>query len=84
MDTKVCPLALAAGRGTVPAVRRRRIPAAESQRKTPRPERANTLTLFAHPGFLVQEKEPPVRSEPACGSSRASVSRCRKGAARTG
>ena len=50
------------GRRNVPAVRRRRIPTAESQRKTP----------------------PPVRGEPACGSSCAPVSRCRKGAARQG
>ncbi|WP_418375763.1 hypothetical protein, partial [Agathobaculum sp.] len=30
----------------------------------------------------MQQKEPPVRGEPACGSSCAPVSQCRKGAAR--
>ena len=38
--------------------RPRRIPA-EVQRKTSRPERANPLPQFAHPGCPVQEKEPP-------------------------
>ena len=38
---------------------------AEVQRKTSRPERANTLTQFAHPGFPVQEKEPPRQGEHA-------------------
>ena len=46
-----------------PALRRAQLPA-EVQRKTLRPERVNTLTLFAHPGFLVQKKEPPVMGEP--------------------
>ena len=46
--------------------------------KRSRPVRANTLTQFACPGQLVQEKEPPRQGEPACGSSRAPVSRCRK------
>ena len=46
--------------------------------KKSRPLGANTLTQFAHPGFPVQEKEPPRQGEPACGSSRAPVSRCRK------
>ena len=57
---------------------------AEVQRKTPRPERANTLTQFAHPGFPVQKKEPPRQGEPACGSSRTPAFRCRKGAAPSG
>ena len=38
---------------------------AEVQRKTLRPVRANTLTQFAHPGFPVQEKEPPRQGEHA-------------------
>ena len=46
--------------------------------KRSRPVRANTLTQFACPGFPVQEKEPPRQGEPACGSSCAPVSRCRK------
>ena len=48
-----------------PAVRRRRIPPAEVQRKTSRPLGANTLTQFAYPGFPVQEKEPPRQGEHA-------------------
>ena len=42
------------------------------------------LRQFVCPGQPVQQKEPPVRVEPACGSSCAPVSRCRKGAARQG
>ena len=95
------------GRRDAPAVRRRRIPPAEVQRKTPRPSGANPpaavrvprsagvakgaarqgrtrLRQFVCPGQPVQQKEPPVRGEPACGSSCAPVSRCRKGAARQG
>ena len=66
--------------GVYPLVRPRGVSAlpAEVQRKTPRPERANTLTQFEHPGQPVQEKEPPCQGEPACGSSCAPVSRCRK------
>ena len=36
------------------------------------------LRQFACPGQPVQQKEPPVRGEPACGSSCAPVSRCSK------
>ncbi len=46
--------------------------------KRRRPERANTLTQFARPAQPVQEKVPPRQAEPACGSSCAPVSRCRK------
>ena len=89
----------AAGAATLPPSADGESPA-EVQRKTLRPERANTLTQFArpgqpvqkrsrplgantltqftHPGFPVQEKEPPRQGEPACGSSRAPVSRCRE------
>ena len=42
------------------------------------------LRQFVCPGQPVQQKEPPVRGEPACGSSCAPLSRCRKGAARQG
>ena len=55
----------AAGRGTFPPSPQTANPPAEVQRKTLRPERANTLTQFAHPGFPVQEKEPPRQGEPA-------------------
>ena len=54
----------AAGRGTFPPSADGESPA-EVQRKTPRPERANTLTQFAHPGFPVQEKEPHRQGEHA-------------------
>ena len=48
----------AAGRGTFPPSADGESPA-EVQRKTSRPERANPLPQFAHPGCPVQEKEPP-------------------------
>ena len=35
---------------------------AEVQRKNFRPERVNTLTQFAHPGFPVQKRSRPVRA----------------------
>ena len=59
-------------------------PPAEVQRKTLRPERANTPTAVRVPRWVGAEKEPPVRGEPACGSSSAQVSWCRKGAAPSG
>ena len=60
-----CPFlfAPAAGRGTFPPSADGESPT-EVQRKTSRPERANTLTQFAHPGFPVQRKEAPVRANP--------------------
>ena len=74
-----CPFlfAPAAGAATFPPSADGESPT-EVQRKTPRPERANTLTQFVHPGFPVQKKEPPVRGELACGSSSAPHNRCRK------
>ena len=61
--TAGCPSFLPPPRG---AARSRRPqtanPPAEVQRKTPRPERANTLTQFAHPGFPVQKRSRPVRA----------------------
>ena len=57
-----------------PAVRRRRIPTAESQRKTPRPLGRTRLRQFACPGQPVQKKEPPVRANPPA----AVRGRCRK------
>ena len=59
-------------------------PPAEVQRKTPRPSGANPPAAVRVPRSAGAEKEPPVRGEPACGSSRAPLSRCRKGAARQG
>ena len=46
--------------------------------KRSRPVRANTLTQFVCPGQPVQKKEPPRQGEPACGSSRTPLGRCRK------
>ncbi len=57
---------------------------AQPVQKRSRPVRANTLTQFASPAQPVQRKEPPGKGEPACGSSRAPLSRCRKGAAPSG
>ena len=90
--TAGCPSFLPSAVGTAPSPpRARRIPAlrraqlpAVVQRKTSRPSGANTLTQFACPAQPMQQKEPPVRREPACGSSCAPVSRRRKGAAPSG
>ncbi|RHO63664.1 hypothetical protein DW088_07380 [Butyricicoccus sp. AM05-1] len=51
----------AAGRGTFPPSADGESPA-EVQRKTPRPERANTLTQFVCPGFPVQKRSRPDRA----------------------
>ena len=74
-----CPFLFAhrRGRGESPRSAERNS-LAESQRKTSRPLGANTLTQFAHPSQPVQRKEPPVRGEPACGSSSTPLSRCRE------
>ena len=66
-----------------PALRRAQ-PPAEVQRKTPRPSGSNPPAAVRVPRSADAEKELPVRGEPACGSSCAPVSRCRKGAARIG
>ena|GEM_PF-4869894 len=60
----------AAGRGTLPPPAGGESPA-EVQRKTLRPDRANTLTQFAYPGQPVLKKLPPRSGEHACGSSSA-------------
>ena len=52
--------------------------------KLPARQGRTRLRQFVCPGQPVQQKELPVRGEPACGSSRAPLSRCRKGAARQG
>ncbi len=52
MSTLLCPRRV----GALPA---------EVQRKTSRPDRANTLTQFECPAQLVLRKEPPVRGEHA-------------------
>ena len=67
----------AAGRGTFPPSADGESPA-ESQRKTSRPERTNTLTQFACPGFPVQEKEPPRQGRTRLRSSRAPLNPCRE------
>ena len=57
---------------------------AEVQRKTPCPSGSNPPAAVRVLRSADAEKELPVRGEPACGSSCAPVSRCRKGAARQG
>ena len=57
---------------------------AQPVQKRSRPDRANPPAAVRVPRSADAEKEPPVRVEPACGSSRAPLSRCRKGAARQG
>ena len=52
--------------------------------KRSRPDRANPPAAVRVPRSDSAEKEPPVRGEPACGSSCVPVSQCRKGAARQG
>ena len=88
-----CPSFLPSAAGTAPSPRRapRRSrrpqtanPPAEVQRKTPRPSGSNPPAAVRVPRSASAEKEPPVRGEPACGSSCAPLSRCRKGAARQG
>ena len=74
----------AAGRGTVPAVRRRRIPTAESQRKTSRPSGRTRLRQFECPGQPVQEKEPPVRANPPAAVRAPRSAGAGKGTARQG
>ena len=61
MSLPFCPCG---GRRNVPAVRRRRIPPAEVQQKTPRPLGANMLTQFECPSQPVLKKLLPVRGEP--------------------
>ena len=82
--TAGCPSFLPPPRARrIPALRRAQLPA-EVQRKTPRPSGANPPAAVRVPRSADAEKEPPVRGEPACGSSRAPLSQCRKGAARQG
>ncbi len=83
--TAGCPsfLPTAAGRGESPRSAERSSPLRFSE-KLPARQGRTRLRQFVCPGQPVQQKEPPVRGEPACGSSRAPVSQCRKGAARQG
>ena len=60
-----------------PALRRAQLPA-EVQRKTPRPSGSNPPAAVRVPRSASAEKEPHRQAEPACGSSCAPVSRCRK------
>ena len=73
----------AAGAATLPPSADGESPA-EVQQKTPRPSGANPPAAVRVPRLVGAEKKPPVRVEPACGSSCAPLSRCRKGAARIG
>ncbi len=61
-----------------------RVPRSADAAKWSRPSGANPPAAVRVPRSADAEKEPPVRGEPACGSSCAPVSRCRKGAARQG
>ena len=61
VETLVSTLLPRRGARRIPALRRAQL-LAESQRKTPRPERANTLAQFAHPAQPVQKKSRPVRT----------------------
>ncbi len=70
--------ALRGGRRDAPAVRRRRIPPLRFSEKLPARQGRTRLRQFVRPGQPAQKKEPPVRGEPACGSSCAPLSRCSK------
>ncbi len=81
------PRSAGAGKG---AARQRRTrlrqfacPAQPAQKRS-RPSGSNPPAAVRVPRSASAEKEPPVRVEPACGSSCAPFSRCRKGAARQG
>ena len=58
VETLVSTLLPCRGARRIPALRRAQLPA-EVQRKTSRPERANTLTQFVCPGFPVQKRSRP-------------------------
>ena len=77
--TAGCPSFLPPPRG---AARSRRPqtanPPLRFSEKLPARQGRTRLRQFVCPGQPVEHKEPPVRSEPACGSSRAPLSRCRK------
>ena len=76
--TAGCPSFLPPPRARrIPALRRAQLPA-EVQRKTLRPLGANPPAAVRVPRSASAEKEPPVRGEPACGSSCAPAFRCRK------
>ena len=84
--TAGCPSFLPSAVGTAPSPpRARRIPAlrraqlpAEVQRKTLRPLGTNPPAAVRVPRSADAEKEPPVRVEPACGSSCALATLCRE------
>ena len=80
-----CPFlfALRRGCGESPRSTERSSPLRFSEKLSARQGRTR-LWQFACPGQPVQQKEPPVRGEPACGSSRTPAFRCRKGAALLG
>ena len=66
-------LASAAGAASFPRSAERNSPLRFSEKLPPL---ANTLTQFARPGQPVLKRLPPVRDEPACGSSGPPLSRC--------
>ena len=74
-----CPFlfALRRGRGESPRSAERSSPLRFSE-KLPARQGRTRLRQFVCPAQPAQQKEPPVRGEPACGSSWALVSRCSK------
>ena len=74
-----CPFlfALRRGCGESPRSTERSSPLRFSEKLSARQGRTR-LRQFVCPGQPVQQKEPPVRGEPACGSSCAPVSQCSK------
>ena len=78
-ENRRCPFlfALRRGRGESPRSAERNSSLNLSEKTSARTGRTR-LRQFVCPGQPVQQKELPVRVEPACGSSRAPVSRCSK------
>ena len=77
--TAGCPSFLPTAVGTASSPRSaERSSSLRFSEKLPARQGRTRLRQFVCPGQPVQQKEPPVRGEPACGSSCAPVSRCRK------
>ena len=82
--TAGCPSFLPPPRARrIPALRRAQLPA-EVQRKTPRPDRANTLTQFVCPGQPAQKRSRPSGANPPAAVRVPRSAGAAKGAARIG
>ena len=82
--TAGCPSFLPPPRAwRIPALRRAQLPA-EVQRKTPRPDRANTLTQFVCPGQPMQKRSRPSGANPPAAVRVPRSAGAAKGAARQG